>query len=539
MVKLFNIFKKKPKINNNINTRDIANLLTYQETSKPFASTAFEGYSYEYEDGGKYFGGFGPTKLFFPDYYTMRARSDQLFKENLYARGIIRRLVTNEINTGLTPEVIPNEKVLGKEEGELGDWSELVEDRFALWAESSLLCDTTHQSDFGKIQRIIKQEAIITGDVLIVLRLDRITGLPRIQIISGANIISPIGTTKPLLKGVRIEYGVEINQFNQQIAYHVLDATGKTNRIPAFGPKSGRRIAWLVYGTDKRISEVRGAPLLSLIFQSLKEVDRYRDATQRKAAINAILAMFIKKDKEKVASKPITKGAVKKQNAEITELDGTQTRLNIAKHIPGLVIENLQVGEEPVAFGNQGIDTKFAEFEAAVIHAMAWANEIPPEILQLSFSSNYSASQAAINEFKNYLNKARAEFGATVCKPIYKEWFISEILSQKIQAIGFLDAWTDPTKYDILNAWLQTDWTGAIKPSTDIRKQAQGYSILVNNGWMTNSRAAKELTGTKFSRNIRIIKRENEEKAQAGINDDVSALIPRNENAEDEEKEDE
>ena len=40
--------------------------------------------------------------------------------------------------------------------------------------------------------------------------------------------------------------------------------------------------------------------MLSVILQSLKEIDRYRDATQRKAAINAILAMFIKKTQDKV-----------------------------------------------------------------------------------------------------------------------------------------------------------------------------------------------------------------------------------------------
>src|SRR5262245_39395481 len=48
---------------------------------------------YGYHDGEKFPGGFGFTDLLIPDYWTLRARSTQLFKKNLYARGLVRRLV--------------------------------------------------------------------------------------------------------------------------------------------------------------------------------------------------------------------------------------------------------------------------------------------------------------------------------------------------------------------------------------------------------------------------------------------------------------
>lgn len=479
------------------------------------------GYAQEVYNGDKFFNGFGLTKDFVVDYYELRARSAQLFRENLYARGLIRRLVTNEINTGLTPEVIPNEKLLDLPEDSLGDWSEDVEDLFALWADDKNLCDTTRLSDFGKIQRIVRAEALISGDVLVIMRLDRATALPRIQVVSAVNVVTPVAGELSKLPAVastsRIVHGVELNQFNQQVAYYIRQLDGSIVRIPARGLKSGRVVSWLVYGTDKLLDEVRGEPLLSIILQSLKEIDRYRDAVQRKAAINAMLAMFIKKTQDKMGTKPITNGAVLKQNMAQTSEDGVVRKYNIANHIPGLVIEDLQTGEEPVAFGNQGTDTSFSEFEAALIHAIAWANEIPPEILQLAFASNYSASQAAINEFKNYLNKIRAEFGATFCKPIYQEWLFSSVLTQKVEAAGLIEAWTDPLQYIIKGAWTASEWSGAIKPSTDIKKQAEGYERMVGNGWMTNDRASKELTGTKYSRNIRTLRRENEAKSQAGL----------------------
>jgi hypothetical protein len=46
-------------------------------------------------------------------------------------------------------------------------------------------------------------------------------------------------------------------------------------------------------------------------------------------------------------------------------------------------------------------------------------------------------------------------------------------------------------------------------------KQAKGSQILVDECWSTNAREARINTGTKFSRNVKRIQRENEEKAAA------------------------
>ena len=80
--------------------------------------------------GDKFYSGFGPTNWYLTDYWTLRARSRQLFQDNLYARGIIRRYVTNIINTGLTLESNPEEALLGFEPDALVDWSEKQENLF-------------------------------------------------------------------------------------------------------------------------------------------------------------------------------------------------------------------------------------------------------------------------------------------------------------------------------------------------------------------------------------------------------------------------
>jgi len=482
----------------------------------PAASASVSGLGsaparYSFQDGDKFPGGFGPTELYFKDYWTLRQRSAQLFDSNLYAKGMIRRLVTNVINTGLTLEAFPEESLLGFEDGALDEWSEDTENRFRLWAQSPWLCDYYGQSTFAELQADVYREALIAGDALIVMREHPQARLPQIQIVSGDRVRSPMDYDR---RRGKIHYGVEFDRRGRHAAFHITNDEGGHDRIPAYGPRTGRRMAWLVYGTDNRCGAVRGDPLLSIIMQSLRELDRYRDSAQRKAVINSILAMFIKKDSDKQGTMPLTGGATRRD--QVVESSGTGERhFDIEGQIPGLTLQELQEGETPEAFGSQGTDVNFPAFESAIVHAMAWANEIPAEIMTLAFQNNYSASQAAINEFKMFLNRERQRWGKGLCQPVYSDWLLSQVLLQRIEAPGFLGAWRDPLRHEEYAAWVQSDWSGAIKPSTDLVKQARGQSMLLDRGLTTHSRAAAEITGMSFNRIVKRLKRENQQLMEA------------------------
>lgn len=466
-------------------------------------------YRHAYDDGSKFAGGFGETILYTADYWTLRARSSQLFETNLYARGLLRRLVTNEINTGLHLESSPEELILGVEEDSLSDWSENIENRFHIWEKEPRLCDHAERATFGAIQAQARLEALIAGDVLVVLLQDPVTQLPRVHLVNGAAVQAPIDA-KPSV-GNRIVHGVELDARERHVAYWVVQKDGTSARMPAFGEKTGRRVAWLMYGTDKRLDDVRGKPILALVLQSLREIDRYRDSVQRKAVINSMVAMFIKKEQDRPGSNPLgAMGATLRGLEGTVEPDGKKRSFQVVEQIPGVVIDELQFGETPHAHPSTGTDEKFGTFEEAIIQAVAWANETPPEILRLAFSSNYSASQAAINEFKMYLNVARTRFGDAFCHPIFVEWLLSETLTQKIQVPGLLDAWRDPAQYDVYGAWTSADWSGHIKPAVDLSKLVKGYAEMIALGMITRDRASRELTGTKFTKNAKKLRRENE-----------------------------
>lgn len=452
-------------------------------------------------DGDKFFGGFGDTVLYDTDYVTLRQRSEQLFKENLYASGLVERLVTNEINTGLNLEAWPEESILNMD---LSDWADEVENRFYLWGSDRRLCDYKKEVTFSNLQRMVRRESIISGDILVVLYADESTGLPSVRLVPACRVCNPLGAVD-----ANIVHGVELDPKGRQIAYYVMNDDMSSVRIPAYGGNSGRRIAWLYYGSPKRTDSVRGTPLLSLVLQSLKEIDRYRDSAQRKAVVNSVLAMFIKNSKGKMGTLPITGGAVRKGTASITDYDGSTRSFNITKHIPGMILEQLQDGEEPVGFHSQGTDLNFPEFEQAILNAIAWSFQIPATILKLAFSANYSASQGEINEFKMYLNIARELHAEQFCQPVYCDWLVSEVLNGKIKAPGFIESLTDPRKYDIYGSWVSTKWTGVIKQSTDLFKQARAYEMLIKEGLITRHQAVRELGYGKFIKVAEELKKEN------------------------------
>ncbi len=467
-------------------------------------------------DGDKFYSGFGITKDYsIVDYWKLRQRSKQLFTENLYARGLIRRLLTNEINKGLALEATPDADILKIEN--LSDWSESVERLFGVWGKLPDLCDHKMLRTFGAIQRQARMMAIVSGDVLVIIR-QGASKLPTVELIDADHVEDPMADIhwrQARARGNEITHGVEVDKNGRHVAFYVAQEDGTHLRVPARGARTGRRQAWLVYGTERMVDDVRGQSLLALVVQSLKEVDRYRDAEQRAAVINSMIAMWVKKSEDKMGTLPVTGGAVRKDT--YTTQDDSQGRKDVqfSANMPGMIMQELQTGEEPVSYDTRRPNVNFGTFEAAIINAIAWANELPPEVLTLAFQNNYSASRGAVNEFKMYLERIRTGFGEEFIDPIYQEFLVSETLIGAIDMPGFLEARRNPSLWYVYGAWVSADWSGAIKPNVDLLKEVKAYKELIDAGLITRERATRELTGMKYSKSVQQLIRENEQLAEA------------------------
>jgi len=473
--------------------------------------------------GEKFPGGYGGASPYyeFIDYWELRAKSVELFTKNLYAAGLINRLVTNIINTGLSLEATPVSSLLPIDDDEANDWSENTENLYRIWGNNKDLVDWKRQNTEGELQAVAKRTAYLSGDCLIVIRQSPVTGLPITELIDGRHVQDPVqGNHKKAAekRGNEIKHGVEIDKNGRHIAFYINKIEGTkviSKRVPANGPKSGRKIAWLLYGSKRLLDDIRGIPLLGLIAQSLNEIDRYRDSEQRAAVVNSMLAMFVKKGSNKPGTLPLKGGAVRRDNVDVTDSDGTTREFAIDKWIPGMTIDELAQDEEPVSFDTKRPSQGFHVFEEAIISAVAWANEIPPEVLKLAFTSNFSSSRQANSEFKLFLDKERSIFSSNYSKPRYENWLISMVLSGRIKADGLLESWRDPRKFEIFGAWTDSDWSGAIKPHVDPLKETNAYKLKDEQGYSTKARSTRELTGMKYSRNVKQLKKENQQLAEA------------------------
>jgi len=465
-------------------------------------------------DGEKYPGGMNQDlDFFYIDYWSLRRRSYKLFTENRYAAGLIKRLLTNEIHRGLILEATPISQILGITTDTLNDWSDDVEAKFGVWGEDPDLVSYDGLRTFGQIQYDVRKTALLSGDCLVVLRQHSKSQVPVIQLIDGGHVRTPLDKTG----NSKIKSGVELDAAGRQIAYYVQDTSDALNmksiRIPAFGRRTGRRVAWMVYGHKIRINDVRGMPALGIILQALKELDRYSDAEQRSAVINSILALFFTKDRPGIGTRPMTGGA--KRYDAVGEDSSTDTSIskqyNIASHSPGIILDQLPMGVKPESFNTVRPNVNYRVFEEAMMASFAWANEIPPNIYRLAFSSNYSASGGEINEFKMYLDRIRADIAADFNKPFYKEWLISMVLRDAISAPELLEAWRNPQDIFTAGAWFASEWAGAIKPSLRRILDIKAYVAAIKEGLATRDMACKEIWGRKFTTIIRRLNGENKE----------------------------
>ena len=389
----------------------------------------------------------------------LRNHSKSLITYTSIGAGAVYINASNTIGTGLKMQPSILEEIVPLSKKRIEDLQVQIKQRWKLWAESTD-CDYYGQLSFHQLQFLAYLSKLASGDVLVTLPLshgDRTVNQLKVRLIEADRIRNQLhqSNDERHINGVRLDAsgrptGVYVHPSE-------LSLDQEATYVPFIGAKSKRCNAFLAY-TPRRPGEYRGKPFLSPVTETIKKLDRYFESEITASEVNSLFGLFIKTPTGEASSilgkTPITR------NREEPAAEQPDYSLE-----PGVVLQG-RPGEEVTSFDPARPNTAFGDFIKSSLVLIGMGLQIPYEILIQFFSSSYSASKAAQNEYWKTVRRDRADF-AHVCQMIYEEWLAEEVLQGHIDCPGFFD------DLSLRRAYAHASWVGIapgqINPAVEVR----------------------------------------------------------------------
>jgi len=456
------------------------------EQSKPGPTTQVRGdgflpiYSHVY-NGEKNLGEMGPAKNYAMNYRSLRVRSWQALVDSEIAQTVIKRYLTWVVGSGLKLSSEPMVDLLAEEGIKLDrqKFSKSVEMRFSIYRKSKK-CDYSGMKNLDKLAALAFKTSIVSGDVLILLRY--INDELNVQLIDGAHIEHEMGGTESypykLPNGNSIIHGIEVNDRKEHVAYWV--RTGvfqKSERIPAKGENSGLTQAFLIIGSEHRIDNIRGVPLLGTVLETLSKMERYKEATLGNAEEIAKVAYQVVHGPNSDGSDPLAGQLALAHDADATsdQIPRDAAGQEIANKVGATTNKmsiNMPIDSELKILNQSNGQINFKDFYTVNIDVVCACLGIPPNVAMSKYDSNFSASRANLKDWENTLRIVRESFADEYYQPIFNFWFDSQVLKNKISAPGYLMA-RNRDNTTVLDAYRNCSFKGTPVPHIDPLKEVK------------------------------------------------------------------
>lgn len=442
----------------------------------------------------------------------LRDRAVDLATNSPLGAAAINTEITGVLGSGL--KIFPQIKFkeLGLTPEAAREWSRRTKLEFEMWA-NSLDCDYLRRNNFYELQKIAFQSYLTDGDSFCLFKRRFTTGNPytlRLQILPAQRVsnpqtngetlgLSPVEMELP--NGNKVVNGVEVDKQGRMAAIWVCNriwneplsttAELKWQRVKMFGEHGNRNVLHICY--DTRAEMFRGAPFLSPVIETLKQVSRYSDAELTAVIVKSFFSIFF--------VQPLS-------NFEFNDIlpeEENQLPVDVREYKLGSgTISALPRGVDVKAISRTDGQSNFDAFVSHFVKQIASALNLPYELIVKQFQSSYSASKAALIEAEKEFRQRRAAFVQDFLQPIYENFLIEAVATGRIFAPGFFD---DPLKR---YCWSNADWRNEQNHSLDPVKEVQGAILKINAGLSTREMEVANLNGTDFWENIEQLKLENE-----------------------------
>lgn len=453
----------------------------------------------QYFNGEKTEGEMGPIQTIFPDYYGARERGWTLQLTNDIAKTIQRKWVTWIIGKGLRFNATPSDKILGsKKENVVSD----IEYRFRLHLKSK-------ESDYSKMVSTHTKAATavynakVAGDVLVICRVQK--GIVTTQLIDGACVVNPFDYKIP--DGNQIIDGVEFNSRDEHVAYHIQTEELKTKRILAKDKRTGLQMAWLMYGSKFRLNETRGLPEMIESYEKLQSMQRYVEATVKKAELSNEIVFVNEHDNSSTGEDVFKSGAAQGLSSKTNKpdpLEGFPTASKFQKNMSRLTKAaslNNTIGAKLKVVAPDSEST-MPDFTDANVKLSTASTGMPGEVAMSSYNSNYAASTGARSDFGIELSTQTKNIAIDqFYKPIYNLWLYNEALMGRIDIFEYPQAMAKGD-YIAVEDLTGATFTGQNVPSTDPLKLINAIRKATGDEttpYMTNEKATELIDAGDYS----------------------------------------
>ncbi len=486
----------------------------------------YNRWSLQVYDGEKTMGNAGPITERIPDNQALRIRGWEAYLTNETVQAVVNKSVKWMIGKGLKLQCIINVDVLKSEGIDLSSedaqkLSDLIESRFSVYSSSQM-------SSYSGMKCLDLDETTAYknkdngGDVLVVLRY--IKGQVKYELIDGQHVRSQQGGTdfNPQITedGNRIMNGVEMNERGEHVAYWVQTANLDWQRIPAKNKTTGLTTAYLVGGLEYRLDYSRTFPLFSGLFEVVKTLERYSDATLTSAEEQNKNALQITSELNSTGESPFKQGISK-----AISLQGNDGTIPVDQQYVAMqdkafastnkqVIHNVQGSKLEPILKNES-ELYFKDFRGEYFEMVCAAIDRPPNVIRGKYDTSYSSARASIKEFEQTLIVDRFKFSWQFRKPIYEFWLHMQVLTNKVNLPGYLIAHAKGNEM-ALAAYRKAEWLGDNVPHIDPVKEVMAERLKLGDTaafkpLTTLERATQVVNGGDARHNLQQTARENKE----------------------------
>ncbi|AOZ05958.1 phage portal protein [Cupriavidus malaysiensis] len=401
-------------------------------------------------------GGSGNAELV-PALARLRNRSRDLVRNNGYIKRALNVLVQNAISsTGIVP------KYENPAHG-------------ALWSRWARQCDAGEQLNLAGIQAQLARAAWESGEVL--LRFEYCPPEAGLEVPLQLRVLEAdhldTSRTGPVDGGFCIA-GVQFNLKGKRTGYWLFDHhPGEVEAVPRSWVSRFVPAADIIhlYRVIDRPGTVRGLPHFAVSIWRARDLGEYQEAELVRKKIEACFAAFVWMEGDGFQGvgaggiTPVPGGGAGRQPPR---LEGMQ---------PGS-INYLRAGER-VEFASPAASEGYEEHVRVDLRAIAAGSDITYEQLTGDYSQvNFTSGRMGKIEFRAMVEQFQwLEFIPMVMERIAERFALAAYLAGKLPRPGLRP----------------DDWTAPRIPLLDPYREAQGYAVMVEQGFMSRHEVVREL----------------------------------------------